>query len=66
MIIGFLLLVSACGFDACDAMPVSDDIYLTEESCTLVLDAIHERRPAAVLMCVAVLREDDDEQKPAN
>ncbi|MFP9470293.1 hypothetical protein AB6D37_16345 [Pectobacterium brasiliense] len=66
MIIGFVLLVSACGFDACEAMPVSDDLYLTEESCILVLDAIHERRPAAVLMCGAVWREDGDEQKPAN
>ncbi|WP_121575049.1 hypothetical protein [Brenneria alni] len=64
MIIGFVLLVSTCGFDACEALPVSDDIYLTEESCHLVLEAIHERRPETVLTCGTVWREDSDEQKP--
>ena len=63
MIIGFVLLVSACGFDACEALPVSDDIYLTEASCHLMLDALHKRRPTAVLSCGAVWREDNDGQK---
>ncbi|MGK2960470.1 MAG: hypothetical protein ACSLEM_06685 [Candidatus Malihini olakiniferum] len=40
MIIGFVLQVSACGFDACKALPVSDNIYLTEELCHLILDGI--------------------------
>ncbi len=63
MIIGFVLLVSACGFDACEALPVSDDIYLTEASCEMMLDALQKRRPNAVLSCGAVWREDNDGQK---
>jgi hypothetical protein len=30
---GFILLVSACGTDACDALPVTEDIYLNKQSC---------------------------------
>lgn len=63
MIIGFVLLVSACGFDACEALPVSDDIYLNRESCQLVLDAIHERRPKAILLCGEVWREESDDKE---
>ncbi|MFJ5507705.1 hypothetical protein [Pectobacterium jejuense] len=63
MIIGFVLLVSACGADFCDAMPVSDDIYLNRESCLLVLDAIHERRPEAILLCGEVWREESDDKE---
>lgn len=33
---GFILLVSACGTDACDALPVTEDIYLNKQSCELV------------------------------
>lgn len=63
MVIGFMLLVSACGTDFCDAMPVSDDIYLNQESCQLVLDAIHERRPEAILLCGEVWREERDDKE---
>ncbi|WP_437216728.1 hypothetical protein [Pectobacterium sp. LFLA-215] len=63
MVIGFVLLVSACGTDFCDAMPVSDDIYLNRESCQLVLDAIHERRPEAILLCGEVWREESDDKE---
>ncbi|QIP56869.1 hypothetical protein [Hafnia alvei] len=57
MLIGFALFVSACGFDACDALPVTDDVYPTYQECIQVLDAIHERRPNVVLMCAEVFRE---------
>ncbi|QLV87812.1 hypothetical protein HV265_12875 [Citrobacter sp. RHBSTW-00678] len=57
---GFVLLVSACGTDACDALPVTNDIYPTQSSCELVVDAIHERRPDAVLVCDEVWREGND------
>ena len=48
---GFILLVSACGTDTCDALPVTDDIYLNKQSCDLVAEIIHERQPDAQLIC---------------
>ncbi|HBS8663302.1 hypothetical protein ACXP0O_17585 [Klebsiella pneumoniae] len=56
---GFVLLVSACGTDACDALPVTDDIYLNKQSCELVADVIHERSPGALLICREVWREEE-------
>lgn len=32
-LIGFLLLVSPCGHDACDALPVSERIYSSFDQC---------------------------------
>lgn len=55
---GFILLVSACGTDACDALPVTEDIYLNKQSCELVADVIHERSPGALLICGEVWREE--------
>ena len=60
MLIGFALFVSACGFDACDALPVTDDVYSTYQECQRVLSAIYERRPNVVLMCSEVYRGDDE------
>ena len=57
MLIGFALFVSACGFDACDALPVTDDVYPTHQECQQMLNAIHEHRPNVVLMCSEVYRE---------
>ncbi|MFS2222365.1 hypothetical protein [Pantoea sp. B65] len=56
MLIGFVLLVSACGYDACDALPVSEHIYPTHAACQQMADRIHQRRPNAVLMCGEVWR----------
>ncbi|WNN45299.1 MULTISPECIES: hypothetical protein [Winslowiella] len=56
MLIGFVLLVSACGHDACDALPVSEHIYPTLEACQQMADRIHQRRPFAVLLCGEVHR----------
>ncbi|EPE4191371.1 hypothetical protein ACSIZT_001806 [Yersinia enterocolitica] len=60
MLIGFALFVSACGFDACDALPVTDDIYPTRFEYQQVINAIHVRRPNSVLICSEVYREDED------
>ncbi|WP_186366984.1 hypothetical protein [Yersinia aleksiciae] len=57
MLIGFVLLVSSCGFDACDALPVSEDIYPTQSECLTTSELIKERRPNAVLMCSEVYRQ---------
>ena len=53
---GFILLVSACGTDACDATLLLKDIYLNKQSCWLVADVIHERSPGALLICGEVWR----------
>lgn len=58
MLVGFLLLVSACGADYCEALPVSEKIYQTEEQCQTLLTKLHQRRPHALLMCSEVY---DDE-----
>ncbi len=57
MLIGFVLLVSACGHDACDALPVSEHIFPTQIACQRMADRIHQRRPGAVLMCGEVWRD---------
>ena len=60
MLVGFLLLVSACGADYCEALPVSEKIYQTEELCQTVLTKTHSVRSHAVLMCGEVYSEDAD------
>lgn len=56
MLIGFVLLVSACGHDACEALPVSERIYPTKASCETMAHRIHEVRPNVVLLCGEVHR----------
>lgn len=61
MLIGFVLLVSACGYDACDALPVSEHIFPTQLACEHMAERIHQRRPAAVLLCGEVQRHEGTE-----
>lgn len=56
MLIGFVLLISSCGIDACDALPVTEDIYPIQSECQAVSILIKERKPNAVLMCSEVYR----------
>lgn len=56
MLIGFVLLVSTCGMDACEALPVTDGIYATRHECMAVALRLHERRPDVVLICGEVYR----------
>lgn len=56
MLIGFVLLISSCGFDACDALPVTEDIYPTQSECQSVSTLIKEHRPDTVLICSEVYR----------
>ncbi|MDH7588527.1 hypothetical protein [Serratia bockelmannii] len=53
-LIGFVLLVSPCGHDACDALPVSERIYSSFDQCERMREAIQLRRPRAVLYCDGV------------
>ncbi|MFV8928183.1 hypothetical protein ABQ431_18045 [Serratia fonticola] len=55
-LIGFVLLVSPCSHDACDALPVSERVYSTKAECEQVKEAIQFRRPHAVLFCSDVYR----------
>lgn len=61
MLIGFVLLVSACGSDACDALPVSEKIYQDHASCQRMAERIHHVRPNVVLLCGEVHRDEQQE-----
>ncbi len=56
MLIGFVLLVSSCFNDSCDALPVTEYIYSTQSECLTISTLIKERKPDAVLMCSEVYR----------
>ena len=45
MLIGFVLLVSACGHDACDALPVTEHIYPTQAACEHMAGALSSAVP---------------------
>lgn len=60
ILIGFVLLVSPCGHDACDGLPVSEKVYPMLNDCNRVKDAIQLRRPRAVLYCSEVYRPKTD------
>ncbi|MCX8962925.1 hypothetical protein EHW64_17830 [Erwinia psidii] len=66
MLIGFVLLVSACGHHACDALPVSEHIFPSREACQRIAERIHQRRPDAVLMCGEVYRDRGGEETRVN
>lgn len=56
MLIGFVLLITSCFNDSCNALPVTEDIYPTQSECLNTSELIKERRPDAVLMCAEVYR----------
>lgn len=56
MLIGFVLLITSCFNDSCNALPVTEDIYPTQSECQAVSTLIKECRPNAVLMCSEVYR----------
>ncbi len=58
MVIGFVLLVSACGHDACDALPVSEHIYPSHKACEVIAQRVQKIRPNVVLICGEVHRND--------
>ncbi|CFQ47486.1 Uncharacterised protein [Yersinia aleksiciae] len=56
MLIGFVLLITSCFNDSCNAIPATEDIYPTQSECLTISTLIKERRPSAVLMCSEVYR----------
>lgn len=58
-LIGFVLLVSPCGHDACDGLLASETAYPTETECEQVKAALSRRLPDAVLYCSEAYREEN-------
>lgn len=56
MLIGFVLLITSCFNDSCNALPVTEDIYPTQSECQAVSTRLKERKPNAVLLCAEVYR----------
>ncbi|CNJ78608.1 Uncharacterised protein [Yersinia intermedia] len=56
MLIGFVLLITSCFNDSCNAIPVTEDIYPTQSDCLQISTLIKERRPDVVLMRAEVYR----------
>ncbi|AXD06243.1 hypothetical protein LFZ28_20325 [Salmonella enterica subsp. enterica serovar Milwaukee str. SA19950795] len=59
--VGFLLLVGTCGRDACDAIPVTEKIWPTEQACMQVMERIKKRYPNEIFYCEEVLRNESTE-----
>ncbi|HAM3727880.1 TPA: hypothetical protein IBL10_002260 [Escherichia coli] len=53
---GFVQLVGTCGNDACDAIPVTEKIWSTEQTCMQVQERLQKRYPGEVFYCEEVLR----------
>ncbi|MGT3827039.1 hypothetical protein ACUUMB_15065 [Enterobacter kobei] len=63
-VIGFVLLVSPCGHDACEYIPVTERIYPQYMACDQMRSRLLSVRPSAVLTCSEVWSEStggDDE-----
>ncbi|MCY1697165.1 hypothetical protein OVA10_03555 [Lelliottia sp. SL45] len=56
-LIGFVLLVSPCGHDACEYIPVTERIYPHLIACEQMRSRLLSVRQAAVLTCNEVRRE---------
>ena len=63
MTIGFVLLVGTCGQDACDAIPVSEKLWPTKQSCLQVLTQMQKRYSDEIFYCEEVLRNEQPSKK---
>ncbi|EAA9932901.1 hypothetical protein AC322_18640 [Salmonella enterica subsp. salamae] len=55
-LIGFVLLFSPCGKDACEWEPVTERIYPTRQNCQQVADELKKRHPHYEFSCGEVYR----------
>lgn len=55
-LIGFVLLFSPCGKDACEWEPVTEKTYPTQQDCERVADELKKRRPHYEFSCGEVYR----------
>lgn len=51
MLVGYVLLVSPCGHDSCDAVPVTETIY-TKDECTIRLNYLKRKDPISIFFVV--------------
>ncbi|ECD9466773.1 hypothetical protein FNH71_18635 [Salmonella enterica subsp. diarizonae] len=58
-LIGFVLLVNPCGYDACEWEPVTEKIYQTRQNCQQVADELKKRRPHYEFSCGEVYRKEE-------
>lgn len=58
-LIGFVLLFSLCGKDACERVPVTEKIYPTQQNCQQVADELKKRRPHYEFSCGEVYRKEE-------
>ncbi|EEL2519055.1 hypothetical protein G9I05_005028 [Salmonella enterica] len=56
VLIGFVLLFSPCGKDACEWVPVTEKIYQTRQNCQQVAGELKKRRPHYEFSCGEVYR----------
>ncbi|EEL2519043.1 hypothetical protein G9I05_005015 [Salmonella enterica] len=59
-LIGFVLLFSPCGKDACEWVPVTEKIYPTQQNCQQIADELKKRRPHYEFSCGEVHRGEED------
>ncbi|HFD8835904.1 TPA: hypothetical protein ACF67X_003577 [Salmonella enterica] len=59
-LIGFVLLFSPCGKDACEWVPVTERIYPTRQNCHQVADELKKRHPHYEFSCGEVYRGEED------
>ncbi|MBN9931432.1 hypothetical protein HZD82_24400, partial [Pantoea agglomerans] len=54
------------GYDACEALPVSERIYPTKVDCETMANRIHKVRPNVVLLCGSACGYDACEALPVS
>lgn len=59
-LVGYVLLFSPCGKDACEWVPVTEKIYPRQQSCQQVADELKKRRPQYEFSCGEVHRAEED------
>lgn len=56
LLVGFVLLFSPCGKDACEWVPVTEKVYQQPQDCELAADVLKKRRPQYEFTCGEVYR----------
>ncbi|EAA7723903.1 hypothetical protein AIH01_002502 [Salmonella enterica subsp. enterica serovar Pomona] len=60
VLIGFVLLFSPCGKDACEWAPVTERVYATKQKCQQMADELRNRRPGYEFSCGEAWRRKED------
>ena len=57
-LMGYVLLFSPCGKDACEWVPVTEKVYQQKQACEQVADELKRRRPQYEFTCGDVYRDE--------